>query len=287
MNALSPSPLPPGQNEAISDADFERLGRLAGKLAGLTIPENKRSMVQSRIARRLRKLGRQDVSEYLDLIESNNSREERDAFISVMTTNVSSFLREKHHFDALEQKVLPELLAAAQNGQRVRFWSAGCSSGQEPYTLAMLILRLDPQAASHDIQILATDIDHEILARARAGLYDARDIEIFSDADQQAFFNRPADNDRVEVSEDVKRLVTFRHLNLNGPWPMKGKFDAILCRNVVIYFDGSTQAALWPRFRDLLTPGGWLFLGHSERIANPSALGFRINGVTTYRPENP
>lgn len=285
MTAMMSSLPATEQDETLSDDDFERLCRLANRLAGLTIPPNKRSMVQSRIARRLRVLRRQGISDYLDFVESADAQEERDAFISVMTTNVSSFLRERHHFDALEQKVLPDLIATAKAGRRVRLWSAGCSSGQEPYTLAMLILRMDPQAIKRDIQILATDIDHEILARARAGQYNARDIEVFSSVDQRSYFERCDDGERVQVTEEVKSLVKFRHLNLNGTWPMKGKFDVILCRNVVIYFDTKTQETLWPRFRNQLTPNGWLFLGHSERIAVPAAFGFKADGVTTYRPD--
>ena len=271
----------PDGGDAISDADFARLSALANRLAGLTIPPSKRTMVQSRIARRLRTLGRRDISQYIDFVSGPDAGDEREAFVSVMTTNVSSFLRERHHFDTLEKDVLPQLLAAAATGKRVRLWSAGCSSGQEAFTMAISILRLDPRAADKDIQILATDIDHAILARARQASYEARELDVFAPNVRAAFFEKSGN--RFCAGQTLRRLVSFRHLNLNASWPMRGVFDVIFCRNVVIYFDTPTQEALWPRFHAQLAPEGWLFLGHSERMANPAVFGFAPNGVTTYR----
>lgn len=277
----------PGEpSVAVLDAAaFERVARIALATAGLCIPDSKRTMVQSRLARRLKVTGYASFDRYLDHVEQTGGAAELEQMVSALTTNVSHFFREDHHFTTLRERVLGDLLTRARQGGRVRFWSAGCSTGQEPYTLAMSLLEAESRIDDLDMRILATDIDLKVLAAAKAGRYDERQIQSVPDALRSRYFSR-VDRDGepcFAVSERLRRIIRFRQLNLMAPWPMRGTFDAIFCRNVVIYFSEATQATLWPRFHAALAPGGWLFLGHSERIHDPSRVGFDTVGVTTYR----
>ena len=265
-----------GFGMTLSDTDFRKILQIAASEAGLAIPEAKRSLVQSRIARRMRHLGIAECQDYLSTLDSDAS--ETQHLISALTTNVSHFFREKHHFDAVRDRIL-----ATSRPGRLRFWSAGCSNGQEPYSLAIEILKAIPNASEQDILVLATDIDHVVLEKASTGRYSATEAEGVPEPDRANFFTKETDG-TLRVKDEVKQLVRFRHLNLNATsWPMKGPFDAILCRNVVIYFNDQTQSQLWPRFHALLRPGGLLMLGHSERIHPLANSGFETDGVTTYR----
>jgi chemotaxis protein methyltransferase CheR len=263
---------------------FRAIARIAREEAGLTIPEAKATMVQSRLARRLRAVGLDGFEAYLAFVESDAGAEERRELISALTTNVTQFYRERHHFDTLRRAVLPALVARARAGGRVRLWSAGCSTGQEAYSLACEVLRLAPEAARLDIRILATDIDRNVLRQARDGRYPASAVGGLSQADASALFLADrSTTGEVAVRPELRALLFFRELNLLGPWPFRRPFDVILCRNVVIYFDTETQRALWPRFEATLAPGGWLFLGHSERLQDDTAPELVNVGVTTYR----
>jgi chemotaxis protein methyltransferase CheR len=217
----------------------------------------------------------------MDFLQSRDGAAELGLLISALTTNVSHFYREKHHFRTLEDGLLPKLIAGARAGQRVRLWSAGCATGQEPYSMAIAILRRFPDAASHDVRILATDIDERALAAALRGHYTPAQLEGVPPAERRTYFIQAEDG--MEVGPEARALVRFRALNLNATWPFRGPFDAIFCRNVVIYFDTETQAALWPRFHHVLGPDGVLFIGHSERLDPASASRFASIGVTTYR----
>ncbi len=260
----------------LSDRDFRRILQIAATEAGLAIPEAKRSLVQSRVARRMRLLGIAEYRDYLSTLDADES--ETQHLISALTTNVSHFFRERHHFDVLRDTFL-----LGVNPERLRFWSAGCSNGQEPYSLAIEILKAIPDASDQDILVLATDIDHVVLEKASRGRYSSSEAEGVPEPDRTRFFITESDG-TLSVKDEVKQLVRFRHLNLNAAsWPMKGPFDAIMCRNVVIYFNDRTQADLWPRFHTLLRPGGLLMLGHSERIHPLANSGFDADGVTTYR----
>lgn len=268
----------------MTDRTFGDIVKLARSEAGLMITETKRALVQSRVSRRLRALGISEFGTYIDFIKSGEDPSELSNMISVLTTNVSSFFRENHHFETLSKELLPQLIEEARKGNRVRIWSAGCSSGQEPYTVAMLILSQEPRAASYDIKILASDIDTQILAQARAGIYDDAQLEGIDRTFRSRYFSKSAERpDYSEVASELKSLITFRELNLLRDWPMRGPFQAVFCRNVVIYFDEETQRKLWPKFRALLPQGGTMFLGHSERIPDPQSFGFDATGITTYR----
>lgn len=265
-----------------SEADVARIAAILHQAAGIVIAPGKRSMVQSRLAKRLRALGLTDFESYLALVTSDQGAEERRKMVSALTTNVTHFFREAHHFETLRKEVLPPLLQRARARQRVRLWSAGCSSGQEAYSIAMTIADLAGQDLDRlDLKILATDIDGEMVARGTAALYDAASIEGIPEAMRQRFLTPEGGGYRV--TPPLRAMVSFRELNLHDRWPMKGRFDVIFCRNVVIYFDAPTQEKLWERFESALTPGGWLFVGHSERVPLRANGALRTAGITTYR----
>jgi chemotaxis protein methyltransferase CheR len=223
-----------------------------------------------------------DFTAYCSLIESPDGEDERMQMLSALTTNVTHFFREDHHFRLLRDKVLPPLLAAARSGGRVRLWSAGCSAGQEPYSLAFTLLDLCPEAARLDIRILASDVDPDILRRAQDGLYPAEELKAIPAGMRDRFIDQDGTSPTFRISDRARAIVRFAELNLMSEWPMHGPFDVIFCRNVAIYFDKQTQARLWQRFAGLTPPGGYLFLGHSERLSGPADAMFRSVGVTAY-----
>lgn len=283
VSAPAPGRGAPGA-PSLGAADFRRVTEIALEEAGLFIPESKTALVQSRLTRRMRALGLSDFARYVELVSNHENREERRELVSVLTTNVSSFFREQHHFDHFATSVLPMLAGRlAQRGRPVRLWSAGCSSGQEPYCLAMECLRAIPDAPDKDLLILASDIDPAILGRAARGQYSAAEASGVPEKDRKRFFTALPGGNGFTVSDDLRKLIRFREMNLHGPWPMRGQFDAIFCRNVVIYFDEAHQRNLWPRFHAALAPGGLLYLGHSERIHPLRGSGFANAGVTIYR----
>ncbi len=283
----------PGSDRPLVDGEFpltiEDFHAIAAMLhadAGIALSEAKATLVYSRLAKRLRALGLGSFREYCALVAAPAGSEERRHMLTALTTNVTRFFREPHHFEHLKTTVLPPLLREARRGGRVRLWSAACSTGQEPYSIALTILSLMPDAAGLDIKILATDIDPVVLAEGRAGVYDDACVAAVPPDLRQRWFVRASDG-RAEkgwrVADEVGRLVAFRELNLIGSWPMKGRFQAIMCRNVVIYFEEETQAKVWNRFMPLIEPGGHLYIGHSERLTGEAVRHFESTGITTYR----
>lgn len=268
----------------LGQAAFDRLAALAHREAGLAIAPSKAAMVRTRLARRLRELKLGSYDDYTALVESDAGLAERREMISALTTNVSHFFREEHHFKRLQEEVFPALRQRLAQGGRVRFWSAGCSNGQEPYSLAMSFLEAGPLPANADFRILASDIDPKVVAFGRKGRYHERMMSGLDDAHRQTFFTPcPQDPDHYLVSAKLKSMISFRELNLLHKWPMSGKFDVILCRNVVIYFNADTQNDLWHRFAEVLQPDAWLFLGHSERVSESCSNLFSNRGVTAYQ----
>jgi chemotaxis protein methyltransferase CheR len=269
---------------AFSDADFNAIARRAHQEFGLHLTQSKKDLVYSRLTKRVRLLGLPDFRAYCSLIESDSGAEERTNMLSALTTNVTHFFREDHHFQTLRETVLPPLIAAARQGKRVRLWSAGCSAGQEPYSLAFTVLDMCPDAARLDIRILATDVDPAILARARAGIYSEDERPAIPEA-MRARYLQPTPDGRATftIADKPRDLITFGELNLMQDWPLRGQFDVLFCRNVAIYFDKPTQARLWARFAGMIPAGGHLFIGHSERVAGPAEASFEGAGVTTYR----
>jgi len=272
-------------DQAVLDADgFRRIAALAHRESGIRLNPEKQLMVQSRLRHRLRALKVPDFAAYTDLVCSDDGMGERRFMISALTTNVSNFFREAHHLDLVAKHLLPTFRARMAKGERMRIWSAGCSNGQEPYTIAMFLLRHEPRLADADFRILATDIDPKVIAFARKGKYSHAQLSGVSAEDRATFTTEAGvDDDGRIMARKLRDLVSFQELNLFAEWPMKYPFDLIFCRNVVIYFDLETQERLWPRFHGALAQGGLFMLGHSERIAEPSRYGFTSIGPTAYR----
>lgn len=267
-------------------AHLKKLAQVAYREAGLIIEPGKFAMVQSRLRNRLTALNSETFEDYCEFVCSEQGQTERKHLISALTTNVSGFFREQHHFDILQSDIFPNVIPRLKNGGRVRFWSAGCSTGQEPFSIAMLALETDPIFASGDFKILASDIDPVVLKTCRSGIYSNAQMESLDKDRKQRFFE---DHSAIEsrTRQSLQELISFRELNLLANWPMKGQFDVIMCRNVVIYFDGKTQKKLWPRFNAQLADDGWLFVGHSERIGAAQDSNFKTVGPTAYQKIEP
>lgn len=269
--------------------DFQSLAEIVRAESGITLPENKAPLVYARLARRLRVLTLPSFRSYRTFIASEHGARERQFMIEAMTTNVTQFFREPHHFTNLSEKVLPRLIQEARSGGRVRIWSAGCSSGEEPYSIAATVLSLMPDIHRFDFKILATDINSQMLARGRAGVYASDAATVASLGEHERWFQRENIDGKpgLLVHEDLRRLVSFRTSNLiDQPWPMSGKFQVIFCRNVLIYFDADIRDGICTRLIDHLSPGGYLYLGHSERVP-PVTPCLGIVGPTTYQLEPP
>lgn len=261
------------------DRDFAMLAALVKQHVGIVLGEQKRDLVYGRLARRLRALKLDSFAQYCELLAGPDGDAEIGYMVNAITTNLTSFFREPHHFATLADEVLKPM--ARQGRQRLRIWSAGCSSGEEPYSIAMTLRGAIPALDGWDARILATDIDTDMLSRAAAGRYEVERAASIPDACRK-YCDVAANGDAVVMSAALKSLIAFKPLNLQGPWPMKGPFDAIFCRNVVIYFDKQTQRALFDRYADLLKPDGWLFIGHSESLFRVSER-FELVGRTVYR----
>ncbi len=265
----------------ISKEEYRRVSELVHATSGICLADSKQALVLSRLSRRLRELRIGTFSEYLDLVENSEGGEELNRMISSLTTNVTRFFREEHHFTRLRELVLPPLLERARRGGRVRIWSAGCSTGEEPYSIATTVLGMCPDAGALDLRILATDIDPEVVETAIKGSYGDQANTSIPEKIAEKYFQKSA-GDRLEVGPSVRSLVAFRVLNLLAPWPFRGQFDVVFCRNVVIYFDGETRNRLWRRFAEVIPADGHLFIGHSERISSECSELFLSDGVTSY-----
>ena len=267
---------------AIEDSTFDAIAAIAHREAGLSLPREKSAMVAARLRRRMGRLGISSFEEYLRLITDPDGTERR-RMVAALTTNVSSFFREPHHFEALRAQILPDLLERAAAGARLRIWSAGCANGQEAYSIALTILDLAPDASSLDIRILGTDIDPSVVRFSELGTYHSSMMGDVPERMRSQYFVFDSFSNTFRAADALRQLVLFRDLNLHGPWPMPGRFDVIFCRNVVIYFDEAGQKSLWPRFEDRLTDSGWLIVGHSERIAEDTAPRLEQVAHTIYR----
>ena len=264
---------------SLSEADFAAFADLVRRTAGIVLGPSKRELVFGRLSRRLRALGLQTFSQYRALVESGEGEAERGEMINALTTNLTSFFRESHHFDFLADDVLARLLRE-RTDRRIRLWSAACSSGEEPYSIAMTLHKALVGKGKWDARVLATDIDTEMVRTAQAGIYDADRARAIPAAYASLVARQP--DGSVEMTDVLKQRIAFKPLNLLGDWPMQGKFDAVFCRNVVIYFDKDTQRKLFDRLADLIAPGGTLFIGHSETLSGVSDR-FENLGRTIYR----
>ncbi len=253
----------------LSETQFNEISDLVKSMCGINLHEGKKELVKARLNRRLRKLRLPGFAEYIKHVRDDASRAELTAMIDALSTNQTSFFREADHFEYLATKVIPRMTSkAATTRRRLRVWSAGCSSGEEAYSIAITACEAIPNIPMWDASILATDISTRVLARARQGSYEAEGIEGIPSHLLVKYFRRIKDhpNGLYQVKESLRELIHFGRLNLMDAWPMRGPFDAIFCRNVMIYFDKPTQGELVQRFWELLAPGGTLFIGHSESL---------------------
>lgn len=260
-----------------NEKDFQRIRELIYKHAGIALGENKTELVYSRLARRLRATGSRTFADYIRLLETGD-KSEWQAFVNALTTNLTAFFREPHHFTALSDYL------KTQSRRPINIWCAACSTGEEPYSIAMTALNaLGMQA---QLNILATDLDTNVLDKARHGVYTNDQVSKVPDTDARRYFSSHAPGE-MRVRPEVQRFITFRQHNLlDTIWSVRGPMDIIFCRNVMIYFDRETQYRILRKFADLLHPDGLLFAGHSENFFHAQDI-FRLKGRTVYEPVKP
>ncbi|MBY0475487.1 MAG: chemotaxis protein CheR [Nitrosomonas sp.] len=264
-----------------TQSDFDRVRKLIYKHAGISLSTGKQNMVYSRLARRLRATGFDSFDEYLDYLERGNS-EEWEAFTNALTTNLTAFFREQHHFPILERHV-----EKRKNHNKIQLWCSASSTGEEPYSMAMAMVQAF-KSYTPPVHILATDLDTNVLAKAQMGIYSMEKLEKLPKEKLKQFFlkGKGSHAGSAKVCPELQNMITFRQLNLlDDNWPIRGPFDAIFCRNVMIYFDKQTQYKILKKFVPLLTPDGLLFAGHSESFQHAIDL-FKLREKTVYELTN-
>jgi len=268
-----------------TDHDFEAVRGILYATAGISLDDGKRDLVYGRLARRLRACRFDGFSEYLKLLKSQQGEQEMVHFINALTTNLTGFFREPHHFDYLASNVLPGVADRPAPDRQYRVWSAGCSSGEEPYSIAMVVRECLPCPGNVDVQILATDLDSSVVESARQGRYSSERVAGLSRPRASKWFRRISgvDSCDVQVDTSLRKMIEFRQLNLMHDWHLKDPFDVIFCRNVMIYFDKPTQRRLFDRYADCLAEGGYLFVGRSENVCEMSDRFELVEGRSIYR----
>ncbi len=245
-------------------SEFEQIRKIVYDFCGINLHEGKQALVRGRLMKRLRSLQLNNFTEYLDYLENDDSGKEFSQFIDILTTNKTSFFRESSHFEFLEKEIIPKI-----GNRPLKWWSAGCSSGEEPITMAMILKEGVRITSKPPVRILATDLSNEVIQFAKMGVYPKEKLKDIPGILLKRYFKaHPGNKDHFIADETIKSLITYGRLNLLNKWPMKGPFHIIMCRNVMIYFDKETQRRLVERFYHLLEPGGYLFIGHSESITN-------------------
>ncbi len=262
----------------VDDIHYRNIAALVHTEAGIVLGPEKFALMRARLRQRITATGCLDIAAYAKLVSTPAGTSELPQLVSAMTTNVTHFFRERRHFQSLTSEVVPALRAAGRGD--IHIWSAGCSSGQEPLSISMALHEASSGMGLRPM-IQATDIDAKIIARARAGLYSSEETASLTTIQRGKYFH--ATSNGFQVTESLQRQIQFGTMNLLGHWNIRDRFDVIFCRNVVIYFDLQTQLTLWRRFSQRLAEGGWLFIGHSERIPDPAKLGLESVGNTTYR----
>ncbi|WP_455203263.1 CheR family methyltransferase [Kaarinaea lacus] len=263
-----------------TDRDFNFIRTLVAEKTGIALSEAKSHMVYSRLTRRLRQLNLQRFSDYCAVLKQDDS-DELVNFVNAITTNLTAFFRENHHFDYLANEVFPRIFSKKPD-KRLRIWSAGCSTGEEPHSIAMVLNECLPRNSGWDAKILATDLDSNVVEKASSGIYTKARIDGISKSRQKKYFRPLGSSGEVQVVPEVRELITFKQLNLMNAWPMKGPFDIIFCRNVVIYFNKNTQKELFNRYADITVDHGHLFIGHSESLFKVSDR-YNLIGNTIYQ----
>jgi len=266
-----------------SDASFERIRQFVSENTGIVLTDKKKDMVYGRLSKRVRKGGFGSFDAFCDALEAGDEIEQ-EFMINAITTNLTAFFRENHHFEYLADTLIPELVEKKGHNKRLRIWSAGCSTGEEPYSIAMTLKESLPDFDDWDVKILATDLDANVVAQGQSGIYRADRITGIPDERIKRWFKRGRDDrsDMVKVSSELQQMISFKRLNLLHEWPMSGPFDLMFCRNVVIYFDKETQKVLFDRYADILVPDAHMFIGHSETLYKVTTR-FDSLGKTIYR----
>jgi chemotaxis protein methyltransferase CheR len=264
-----------------SDKDFQRVKAMVYQFAGIDLNESKKNLVYNRLAKRIRTLGMNRFSDYLDYVEAQGE-EEFVNLINAITTNLTFFFREIHHFEYLASHVIPHLLEKNKATKKIRIWSAGCSTGEEPYSLAIVLKEAVP--SGWDARVLATDLDTTVVETAQNGVYNIERLKGVSEARKKRWFLKGSGerSGLVKVKPELQQIIDFGQINLMNEWPIRDKIDVIFCRNVVIYFDKPTQSRLFNRYADLLPEQGHLFIGHSESLYKVCDR-FELLGQTIYR----
>lgn len=268
---------------ALTNQDFKFIASLVYEKTGIVLADHKRNMVYSRLSRRLRSLGLVTFKQYCDYLQQEQHSDELLHLVNAITTNLTSFFREAHHFEHLANEVFTPFFEN-KNNQHLRIWSAGCSQGCEPYSIAMTLAPFMEKNPKTNAKILATDIDTNMLARGRSGQYRKEDYESIPERYRKYVKRQKREGeDGILMDVALRKLITFNQLNLlDTQWPMRGKFDVIFCRNVVIYFDKETQKILFDRYASALKDDGWLYIGHSESLFKVCDR-FKLIGKTIYR----
>jgi len=266
----------------LAENQLERISELVKSLSGINLHDGKKELIKARLGKRLRKLDMYSFDQYIDYLADDSSGTELTAMLDAISTNLTSFFREHDHFEYVAKEVLTKLVAAGQ--RRLKIWSAGCSTGEEPYSIAITASEKIGDLANWDTRILATDLSTNVLHEAMEACYPAKRLESMLPQLRNKYFvpEQSGGERNYRVSDRIRRLVTFAHLNLMGNWPMRGPFNIIFCRNVMIYFDKPTREKLVRRFFDLLAAGGTLLIGHSESLTGIQHK-FRYVRPTIYR----
>ena len=266
---------------SLKNSIFEEISRIVYNACGIKLVTGKEELVRSRLFKRLRTLGLKDFDAYMQYIQEKKNGAELKIMIESLTTNKTSFFRENPHFEFMKKYILPDLIAREEG---IRVWSAGCSSGEEPYSIAIILNEEWPQMYRRDLRILATDISSPILEKARKGEYEKELLLGIPPILRDKYFTQDSSLSAptFRIKDVIKRMVRFANLNLMASWPMQGRFDLIFCRNVMIYFDQPTQQELVRRFYEILAPGGYLMVGHSESLI-ASYGDFKYVKPATYR----
>lgn len=264
--------------------DFDFLRKISNARTGIVVTDDKFDMFYARLSRRVRALGFSNFSQYCDFVSSDRAGDEVLELINAVTTNLTAFFRENHHFEFLSKTVLPKLLKENRDEKKIRIWSAGCSTGEEPYSLAITLKENLPANLRWDIEILATDIDSNVLAKASKGVYTEDRVKDMHKKILHRWFMRGKGSNAgsVRVKPEVRSLINFGQLNLMESWNAGDIKDVIFCRNVIIYFDRESKTRLVNRYADNLKDGGYLFIGHSESLYKITDR-FELIGNTIYQ----
>ncbi|MEN6427681.1 MAG: protein-glutamate O-methyltransferase [Phycisphaerales bacterium] len=258
------------QEVALGEQEFRLISDLVYKHCGINLHDGKKELVRARLAKRLREGNFGNFSDYIRYVLEDSTGREFSILVDSLSTNLTKFFREDQHFEYLRSQFLPRVLAAKQGRHdlRIRGWSAGCSTGEEPYSIAITLLEAVAGKGRWDVKLLATDVSTRVLERAQEGIYEADRVEPIPLPLRSKYLVRKKERGRdlYEVGDTLHNMVLFRYLNLMEDWPVKGPLDFIFCRNVMIYFDKPTQGRLINRYYDLLASGGVLFTGHSESL---------------------